>query len=79
MSDQGSIPSIVPPITWILYSKPGCHLCEGLLDKLRQLPEIAPTLTVRDITTNPQWWQRFHLDIPVLALQTPGDPEMVLP
>lgn len=48
----------------ILYSKPGCHLCEGLAAKLTQLP--LARLEVRDIATEPAWWQRYQYEIPVL-------------
>ncbi len=63
-----------PPL--ILYSKPGCHLCEGLAEKLRQIPEIGE-LEIRDITANPLWWERYHLEVPVLKVA--GDPERPLP
>ncbi|HBR00445.1 MAG TPA: thioredoxin family protein, partial [Cyanobacteria bacterium UBA11691] len=36
----------------ILYSKPECHLCEGLQEKLEQVQNITFELEVRDITTN---------------------------
>ncbi|MFM5983090.1 MAG: glutaredoxin family protein, partial [Sphaerospermopsis kisseleviana] len=35
----------------ILYSKPGCHLCEGLQEKLEQITSISFNLEIRDITT----------------------------
>ena len=63
-----------PPL--ILYSKPGCHLCEGLAEKLQQIPEIA-TLEIRDITANPAWWEQYYLEVPVLKVA--GDPERPLP
>jgi Glutaredoxin-like domain (DUF836) len=53
----------------ILYSKPGCHLCEGLQEKLAQvLPTLAPSpsLEVRDITTQTDWWQAYEYEVPVL-------------
>lgn len=49
----------------ILYSKSGCHLCEGLAAKLAQLP--LKQLEVRDITTEPEWFQRYQYEIPVLC------------
>ncbi|MEN9202736.1 MAG: glutaredoxin family protein [Thermostichus sp. DG_1_6_bins_120] len=63
-----------PPL--ILYSKPGCHLCEGLAEKLRQIPQVS-SLEIRDITTHPTWWQRYQFEIPVLSLA--GEPERPLP
>lgn len=50
----------------ILYSKPGCHLCEGLQEKLAQVQQISIDLEVRDITTNPQWFNAYQYEIPVL-------------
>lgn len=54
----------------IIYSKPGCHLCEdmktvvaGVLSGLGQAPveEI-------DITSDPALRERYELEIPVLTL-----------
>jgi glutaredoxin len=53
--------------TLILYSKPGCHLCEGLQEKLEQLPL---RLEVRDITQNELWFQKYQYEVPVLCIPT---------
>jgi hypothetical protein len=53
---------------FILYSKPGCHLCEGLEAKLRALT-IPLDLEVRDITTQPDWFQRYQYEVPVLCTE----------
>lgn len=50
--------------TLILYSKPGCHLCEGLQEKLEMLPV---QLEIRDITQNEAWFQRYQYEVPVLC------------
>lgn len=50
----------------ILYSKPGCHLCEGLLEKLEQIQTLDLELEVRDITTREDWFEAFQYEIPVL-------------
>ncbi len=50
--------------TLILYSKPGCHLCEGLQEKLETLPI---RLEVRDITQNEAWFQKYQYEVPVLC------------
>lgn len=55
----------------ILYSKPGCHLCEGLEEKLAQVSLIAIELEVRDITTNEQWFTAYQYEIPVLMWRSP--------
>lgn len=51
----------------ILYSKPGCHLCEGLQEKLSQVSLLQFELEIRDITTNDSWWQLYQYEVPVLA------------
>ncbi|MDJ1183417.1 glutaredoxin family protein [Roseofilum casamattae] len=61
----------------ILYSKSGCHLCEGLQEKLQQVRGISFQLEVRDITTNDQWWQAYEYEIPVLVVD--GEPPQRLP
>lgn len=61
----------------ILYSKPGCHLCEGLQEKLQQIQGLHFELEVRDITTREDWFLAYQYEIPVLVLQ--GESEQVLP
>lgn len=51
----------------ILYSKPGCHLCEGLQEKLAEVKNPQFELEIRDITTRPDWFQRYQYEIPVLC------------
>ena len=50
----------------ILYSKPGCHLCEGLQTKLEQVQSIPLDLEIRDITSQDDWFQAYQYEIPVL-------------
>jgi len=54
----------------ILYSKPGCHLCEGLQEKLEQIKSIKFTLTSRDITTEEDWFTLYQYEVPILSLVT---------
>lgn len=56
----------------ILYSKPGCHLCEGLQEKLQQIQTPSFDLEVRDITTRQDWFQAYQYEIPVLMID-PSD------
>ena len=55
----------------ILYSKPGCHLCEGLLSKLetiKQTPDFASLdLEVRDITTREDWFAAYQYEVPSIV------------
>lgn len=50
----------------VLYSKPGCHLCEGLQEKLEQIQTLDFDLEIRDITTREDWFQAYQYEIPVL-------------
>jgi len=51
---------------YILYSKPGCHLCENLQAKLTQLQHPID-LEIRDITTRSDWFAAYEYEIPVLV------------
>ncbi|MGI2902922.1 glutaredoxin family protein [Tolypothrix sp. VBCCA 56010] len=54
----------------ILYSKPGCHLCEGLQEKLEQIVETrnfaSLQLEIRDIMTRDEWFAAYQYEVPVL-------------
>ena len=50
--------------TLMMYSKPGCHLCEGLQEKLEALPL---QVEIRDITQNDTWFQKYQYEVPVLC------------
>ena len=52
----------------ILYSKPGCHLCEGLQSKLEQVQNPQIELEIRDITTREDWFQAYQYEVPVLYI-----------
>ncbi|MFN6516879.1 MAG: glutaredoxin family protein [Nostoc sp. CreGUA01] len=52
----------------ILYSKPGCHLCEGLQEKLEQIQNLSFELEIRDITTREDWFGTYQYEVPVLFL-----------
>ncbi len=50
----------------ILYSKPGCHLCEGLQEKLEQIENLDFELEIRDIMTRDEWFAAYQYEVPVL-------------
>lgn len=50
----------------ILYSKPGCHLCEGLQEKLAQV-DLQFELEIRNINTCQDWFAAYQYEIPVLC------------
>jgi hypothetical protein len=56
----------------ILYSKTGCHLCEGLQEKLAAVISFQFNLEIRDITTRDDWLDRYQYEIPVLCQDRDG-------
>ena len=63
----------------ILYSKPGCHLCEGLQEKLEQVRSPQVTLEIRDITTREDWFQAYQYEIPVLLAVSDAESLISIP
>ena len=63
----------------ILYSKPGCHLCEGLQEKLAQIKTLSFELEIRDITTDDNLFAMFQYEIPVLHFVTNEGKEQAIP
>ena len=58
-----------PPARVVLYSKPGCHLCEdmrALLDVV--LEDSGVDVHEVDITQDAALFERFRYDIPVLTI-----------
>ncbi|MBE9152678.1 glutaredoxin family protein [Cyanobium sp. LEGE 06113] len=53
----------------VLYSRPGCCLCEGLEEKLRRLTP-PPRLVVVNVDDDPSLQARFGLEVPVLGWRT---------
>lgn len=59
----------------VLYTRPGCHLCDdaralaqSLLEDRAARGRRTAALRERDITTDPEWERAFHDRIPVLEL-----------
>ncbi|KAK8646910.1 hypothetical protein V6N13_120677 [Hibiscus sabdariffa] len=70
----------------VLYSKPGCCLCDGLKEKLHAAFSLSAPhslhdveLQVRDITSNPEWEKAYQYEIPVLAKVLSDGTEELLP
>ncbi|XP_021900714.1 uncharacterized protein LOC110816715 isoform X2 [Carica papaya] len=70
----------------VLYSKPGCCLCDGLKEKLQAAFLLSGPdslhdvdLQVRDITSNPEWEKAYQYEIPVLARVVSDGTEETLP
>ncbi|KAK9162208.1 hypothetical protein Syun_003110 [Stephania yunnanensis] len=70
----------------VLYSKPGCCLCDGLKEKLQSAFALQGLnalndvqLQIRDISTNPDWERAYQYEIPVLAKVLSDGTEEILP
>ena len=76
MAAVSDLPSVV------LYSRPGCGLCDeartlliGLLERRRATGLPSPTLEERDIDSDPAWQRAYFTTIPVVEL---GDDRLEL-
>lgn len=49
-----------------VYSRPGCHLCEVLIEELQPLIRGRMALEVVDIGRSPELTERFGIRIPVV-------------
>ena len=68
----------------VLYEKPECHLCEGLLEKLEAIAAARGGLTIaaierRDITTRDDWSEEYRYEIPVLLRRDRHGAEQPIP
>ena len=53
----------------VVYSKPGCHLCEDALQMLQGLRrQFALTIEEIDITTDRELFKNYFEKIPVLVI-----------
>ena len=53
----------------VLYSKPGCHLCDEMKHVVDRVGSRIPfTLKVVDISTDRDLLERYGLEIPVLEI-----------
>ncbi|MFO7629261.1 MAG: glutaredoxin family protein [Prochlorococcaceae cyanobacterium] len=57
--------------SYLLYSRAGCCLCEGLEERLRALLPAAE-LEVVDVDGDPELQARFGLEVPLLARLAEG-------
>ncbi len=53
----------------VLYTKDGCHLCERVLTELLKLrDEQSFEISIKDITTDSQLFERYKNIIPVVEV-----------
>ena len=59
----------MPPPRVLVYTKPGCHLCDDMLDLLRSaLRHCGVSVTERNIALDLDDFERYKHDIPVLVI-----------
>lgn len=51
-----------------VFSRPGCHLCEQLIEELLPLIRGKFALVVRNIDSSDDWTRRYGLLIPVVCV-----------
>ncbi|KAF5442491.1 hypothetical protein F2P56_035143, partial [Juglans regia] len=85
-SFSSSTSSSTPSRKLVLYSKPGCCLCDGLKEKLQAAFLLSGPdslhdvdLQIMDITSNPEWEMAYQYEIPVLAKVLSDGTEEILP
>ena len=52
-----------------VYSRPGCHLCELLIDELMPLIRGRLEVEVLDIESRPEWKLQYGVRIPVVEYE----------
>ena len=53
----------------VIYSRPGCHLCDEMKALVRRTSRSIPlALEEIDISTDPDLEKRYRLEIPVLMI-----------
>lgn len=60
------LPEAPAPGTIRVFTRPGCHLCEQLIDELLPLIRGRLEVDVCDIDTRPDWKLEFGVRIPVV-------------
>jgi len=53
--------------SWLLLSRPGCHLCDEFCDELlTAFPQLKPLLEWADVDSRAEWREPYGRRIPVL-------------
>lgn len=55
-------------MTFTVYSRTGCHLCEIMIEELIPLLRGRAEIKVIDIDTHPELLETYDLRVPVLAV-----------
>ena len=64
-----SLPETDEDLRLVVYSRPGCHLCELLIEELAPMIRGCLALDVRDIDTRPDWQLEYGVQIPLVQFR----------
>ncbi len=56
------------PVTFQVYSRRGCHLCELLLEQLEPLLRGTGEIQLRDVDTREDWCEQYGDRVPVVCI-----------
>ena len=51
-----------------VYSRPGCHLCEQLIEEIAPLLRGRARLEVLNIDSRPEWQEEYGARVPVVEI-----------
>lgn len=51
-----------------IYSRPGCHLCEQLIEQIMRLTRDRGRLEVVDVDSREDWRQAYGTRVPVVEI-----------
>jgi Glutaredoxin-like domain (DUF836) len=51
-----------------IYSRPGCHLCERLIEEIQPLGRGRAEIEVLNIDSRPDWRAKFDQRVPVVEI-----------
>ncbi len=51
------------------YSRPGCHLCEVLIEELLPLVRGVLAVEVRNVESSPDWLAKYDIRVPVVEYE----------
>ena len=51
-----------------IYSRPGCHLCEQLIEEIEPLLRGRAMLEVRNIDSRADWQEKYDTRVPVVEV-----------
>ncbi|MCP4301805.1 MAG: glutaredoxin family protein [Gammaproteobacteria bacterium] len=52
-----------------VYSRPGCHLCEVLIEELLPLVRGVLAVEVRNVESSPDWLAKYDIRVPVVEYE----------